>query len=813
MLKNYIKIALRNLWKDKLFSVINIISLSIGLSAAFVIGLMVYYDFTFDKFHEDDDRIYRIVTRRESPSRIFHIAGTSTAFPDVVREKFSTVEQLTYFNIWNPEKVSQWRSNRVFKNPEFVVFTDTTYFNLFEYEWLAGSSSIALTSPAQVVLSQKRAKRYFPESKPEDVIGKVLVYNDSVQATVTGVVANFENRTDLVFEEFISLPTALKTGQVQQLQSKTWNQLSSSDQVFIKLKGNTDDKVVEQQLNDLYNASTSPNALWGVIYIKLQALSDIHFNPDYSIFPFSDKTASKPVLKSLILIAIFLLSLGCFNFINLKTAQASQRAKEIGVRKTLGGSRRQLIAQFLVETFLLTSCAAILSIFFSMWLFDIFKDFFPKGFSVEIFLSPVFIAASILFVILMVFASGVYPGFVLSRFKPVAVLKGGEVKLESKGSLRKAITVFQFSIAQIFVISTLLVIKQINFLMSEDMGFEKEAIAYVTTPDDEYTLGKKQVLYNKLSAIPEIENLSIGGMPPASTSSMGTTANFKDKAVELDIGVELLYGGTNYLDFYGIELLAGRTILNDTIAEYVINEELMHALGFNNPKDVLDKSFSKPDKMIPIVGVMRDFNQHSLEVGIKPMIFTGDPLRKYYSQFRNIHFKLPKDKTGNSIAVLDKVSKAYQEIYPNDGVEIHFVDEDIAKFYDQEKRISKLLNWATGLAVLISCLGLLGLVIHTTSRRTKEIGIRKVLGASILQINALLCTDFLKLVIIAYVIALPIAWWGLQHWLEDYAYKTEMSWWVFALSGLGMMLLAVLIMSFKTLKAAIANPVKALRTE
>jgi len=778
-----------------------------------VIGLMVYYDFTFDKFHKDDKRIYRIVTRRESPSRIFHIAGTSTAFPDVLREKISTVEQLTYFNIWNPEKVSQWGSNRVFENPEFVVFTDTTYFNLFKYQWLAGSSSSALTSPAQVVLSQKRAKRYFPESKPKDVIGKVLVYNDSVQATVTGVVANFENRTDLKFEEFVSLPTASKTGQVQQLQSKTWDQLSSSDQVFIKLKENTDDKVVEQQLNDLYNASTSPNALWEVIYIKLQALSDIHFNPDYSIFPFSDKTASKPVLKSLILIAIFLLLLGCFNFINLKTAQASQRSKEIGVRKTLGGSRRQLIAQFLVETFLLTLCAAILSTFFSMWLFDIFKDFFPKGFSVEIFLSPVFIAASILFVILMVFASGVYPGFVLSRFKPVTVLKGGEVRLESKGSLRKAITVFQFSIAQIFVISTLLVIKQINFLMSEDMGFEKEAIAYVTTPDDEYTLGKKQVLYNKLSAIPEIENLSIGGMPPASTSSMGTTANFKDKEVELDIGVELLYGGTNYLDFYGIELLAGRTILNDTIAEYVINEELMHALGFNNPMDVLGKSFSKPDQMIPIVGVMRNFNQHSLEVGIKPMIFTGDPLRNYYSQFRNIHFKLPKDKTGNGIAVLDKVSKAYQEIYPNDEVAIRFVDEDIAKFYDQEKRISKLLNWATGLTVLISCLGLLGLVIHTTSRRTKEIGIRKVLGASILQINALLCTDFLKLVIVAYVIALPIAWWGLHQWLEDYAYKTEMSWWVFALSGLGMMLLAVLIMSFKTLKAAIANPVKALRTE
>ena len=229
--------------------------------------------------------------------------------------------------------------------------------------------------------------------------------------------------------------------------------------------------------------------------------------------------------------------------------------------------------------------------------------------------------------------------------------------------------------------------------------------------------------------------------------------------------------------------------------------------------DVLGKSFSKPDQMIPIVGVMRNFNQHSLEVGIKPMIFTGDPLRNYYSQFRNIHFKLPKDKTGNGIAVLDKVSKAYQEIYPNDEVAIRFVDEDIAKFYDQEKRISKLLNWATGLTVLISCLGLLGLVIHTTSRRTKEIGIRKVLGASILQINALLCTDFLKLVIVAYVIALPIAWWGLHQWLEDYAYKTEMSWWVFALSGLGMMLLAVLIMSFKTLKAAIANPVKALRTE
>ncbi len=815
MLKNYIKIAWRNIWNNKLFSFINVISLAIGLSASVVIGLMVYYEFTFDTFHNDGDRIYRIVTLSESPDFTFHISGVSPGLREAAHEELTGIEQVAYFHIWNPDNVKSPKSEKSFKNPEYVVLAEPTYFQIFQYNWLAGNPSDALKEPAQVVISERRAANYFPGLKPDEIIGKTLTYNDSVQTTITGVVANFKDRSDLVFEEFLSLLTASQTKQAKNVLSKDLDNTSTSSQVFVKLFENTDPDVVSSQLDLLSGKHQNQNFLKNghSRHFYLQALSDMHFDPDYRIFSFSRETASLPLLKSLVLIAIFLMLLGCFNFINLNTAQAIRRAKEIGIRKTLGGSRFQLIFQFLGETLLLTIFASVLSIFLSFSLLDVFREYMPSGLTIDLLKNPVVLGLICLLVFLITIAAGIYPGIVLASFKPVKVLKNAVKNPKDKAGLRKVLTAFQFTVAQVFIISTLLVSKQIHFLLNTDMGFEKETVAFINTSDDEYTLGKKKVLYEKLKTIPQLKEVSMGGMPPASSSWMNTSLVNKNSNREVEVSVELLYGDENYLDLYDVDLLLGRTILNDTIPEFVINETAMRAFGFENPQEALNKTVLKGDQKIPIVGIMSDFNQRSLETGIEAMVFTSDLMRKHYSQFRNIHFKLPEKEKGNWAPVLDKIKKVYHEVYPDQEADIRFVDETIAQFYERERRLSKLLNWATGLSVLISCLGLLGLVIHTTERRAKEIGIRKVLGASLAQLNLLLCKDFLKLVVLAYLIAVPFAWWGLHNWLQDYAYKTEMSWWVFALSGIGMVVLALAIMSFKTLRTALRNPVKSLRTE
>lgn len=815
MFRNYIKIAWRNIWKNKLFSAINVISLAIGLSASFVIGLMVYYDFSFDTFHKDGDRIYRVVSEFQSAEGSFYNSAVPVPMRTTVEESFTGIDKAAYFYTWNAVNVKAKQSSQVYKDPDFLLFTEASFFEVFDYNWLAGHASQALDGPGKVVLTQNRAAKYFPNLKPEEVVGSFLTYNDSIETVVTGVVANFKERTDLIFEEFISLPTAAQTNQAEGILKGNWDWTNSSSQLFLKLNPNADLAVLNQQLKSLSEEHQSEDSKkFGQFQLyHLQPLADLHFNADYGKFDFSSATASKGVLTSLIYIALFLIALGCFNFINLNTAQASQRAKEIGIRKTLGSSRSQLVFQFLGETLLLTLMAAMISIFLAVWLFEVFKEYIPQGLKISLVTSPVILSFIVLLLVSITLVSGLYPGLVLSGFKPISVLKGSQNEQEGKSGLRKVLTVLQFAVAQVFIISTLLVGKQIHFMITKDMGFKKDAVAYVSTPWHEQNFGKKEVLYNKLKALPQLEEVSIGGMPPASFSTHSSSILYQSKTGEVKLDLEQIYGDTSYLKLYGIELLAGRSILNDTIEEYVINETAMRALGFKSPEEALQERVLNGGMNIPIVGVMRDFNQRSLESSIKPMAFTGDMSRSNYSQFRNIHFSFPAAAKNSLGETLEKVKASYLEVYPDQEVEVHFVDESISRFYQREQRLSKLLNWATGLSVVISCLGLFGLVIYTTNRRTKEIGIRKVLGASLLQLNLLLCKEFLILVLIAFVLAAPVAAWFLQGWLQDFAYRTNLSWWIFALSAFGMIALALLIMSVRTLATAMKNPVKALRTE
>lgn len=815
MLKNYLKIALRSITKHKFFSSIKIISLAIGLSASFVIGLMVYYDLTFDKFHPNGNYIYRITTEFTNPDGKFYNPGVTVALGPDLKEDMPGVESVSQLFLAYPLHVRNVKTQKLFKSPQYVVYADKEYFNIFKYQWLAGSTNSILENPNELVLTENRAKKYFPDKDLNEIVGSTLVYQDTILTKVTGIVANFEERTDLVFEEFISLKTADNSDMTNLLQYAGWGSTSSASQLFVRIANNTKVTTIQTELDKIAEAQASPEekSYGQTRKFNLQQLADLHFDPNYNTFDFNTGRASKSALISLGCIALFLLLLGCINFINLNTAQATQRAKEIGIRKTLGSSKKQLVFQFLGETFLLTLSASILSLFLSYGLLHAFADFLPNGLGFELFSDVWVIAFIVVLLLLVTFLSGFYPGMVLSHFKPVSVLKNQNLTKGDKSSLRKYLTVFQFVIAQVFIIGTLLVGKQINFLMSKDMGIKIEAVANVRTPWHHESLEKRMLFMDKIKELPLVNDVSLSSLPPASFSSNSSHVIYLDEGKEIHTELLFLYGDKNYLDLYDIELLAGRNHLNDTIREFVINETYLKLLGFKSPEDAIGKMIKMNDESYPIVGVMEDFNQRSLKSGIDPMAFTGDWYRDRFVRFNTLHFSLQSGQSENWMETIAQIEKSWNEIYPDADFQVNFMDDIVERFYEQERRTSTLLQWATGLSIVISCLGLLGLVVYTTERRTKEIGIRKVLGASLAQLNLLLCKDFLILVGIAFVIAAPIAWYGVNYWLEEFANKTDMSWWIFFMSGVAMVIISLIIMSLRTIAKANANPVKSLRSE
>jgi ABC-type antimicrobial peptide transport system permease subunit len=469
--------------KNKVFSMINIIGLTIGLSASFVIGLMIYYDATFDNFHKDSDRIYRVVTDFKSPDGIFHNSGITLALEDAIAEN-SNFETVSSFYVERPAKVENKAKDLEFKWPDFVIFTNQNYFNLFDYKFLAGNNQNVLSNPNEVILTGKRAEDYFPNMSPSEIIGKTLVYNDSLHVTVTGIVENFKERTDFVFQEFISQPTLLQTRLKDNFIEKNWSNTNSNSQLFVKVNKSSNLPAIQARLDALAKEYRDEESIkYGEEQIfTLQPLADIHFNENYGIYDWSKGQASLSLLRNLALVAIFLLLLGCINFINLNTAQASQRAKEIGIRKTLGSSRKQLISQFLGETFLLVVISALLSLLLSNWLIKLFSDFVPEALSIELFKTPVIVIGIIILLLVVTFLSGFYPALILSKFNTVSVLKNHLAVGEKKVKLRKFLTIFQFTIAQVFIIATLLVGNQINYLLTKDMGFKTDAIVSVFSP-------------------------------------------------------------------------------------------------------------------------------------------------------------------------------------------------------------------------------------------------------------------------------------------------------------------------------------------
>tara|TARA_R110002073_G_scaffold293194_1_gene458705 strand:+ start:1466 stop:3841 length:2376 start_codon:yes stop_codon:yes gene_type:complete len=789
------------------------ISLAIGLSTSITIGLVVYYDLTFDTFHKDSDRIYRITSDIRSPQSTFYNSGVPVPLHQELLENVKGIEQAVYFYNGYVSTVKSATNESLHKDIEDIIFTDENYFQLIQYNWLYGSPSQVLKGPNEIVLTKSRAQKYFPNLPLGQVIGKTLLYNDHISVKVTGIVDNFAQRSDFVFKEFISIKTATSFDDKEQILSTEWGSTNSAVQIFIKTDKKTTINTIASQLDEI--AKTQIDVKMAEYNqtqrFHLQPLNDIHFNSNYGIFNSSLRgTVSKSSLIGLSSIALFILLLGCINFINLNTAQATKRAKEIGVQKTLGASKKQVRFQMFGEMAIITFLATMISVVFTGILLGLFRGFIPSEVTFELFKDPFVISFTILLFISVTFLSGFYPTIILSNFKPSAIFRNNTSSSKQSTSLRKYLTVFQFVIAQVFILATLLVGKQINFLMNKDMGFKTNAIAYVYTPYNNNSIDKKNRFIRELEQIPSVGKVSISNNPPASFSTNTKNILYLDSGQEIRTEVQFIYGDTNYLNLYGIDLIAGRERLNDTIQEYIINESYLKVLGFKNAKDAIGKQVQVNKQQVPIVGVMKDFNQRSLKSSVNPLIITGDTHRSSFSQFRSIHFELIT-QNNDWESTIAKATSEYQKIYPGESLNIRFMDDAISRFYRQEKRVSTLLNWSMGLSIIISCLGLLGLVIHTTQTRTKEIGIRKVLGQKSSQITLLLSKDFMKLISVSIIIGMPIAYFFFSDWVSEFAYRVPITGFYFVLSAIFTFVVALLTISGQTVIASRRNPTETLK--
>ena len=822
MIKNYLKIALRGFRRHKLFTLINIVGLLIGTSAAIVIYLIVHFELTFDKFHNDGDRIYRVVSNYSFQGEVGHNSGVCGPLPAAVKSQVTGVDlSAPFFTLSQPNVFVKNKADAPetrFKNQDDVVLAGPEYFKMFNYTWLAGSAKSALEAPNQVVLTSEQAKKYFPGLAYSEILGKVVSY-DTIKTTVTGIVQTLTQNSDFTFHDFISYSTGSVVKDLKdQLQPTEWGGTTSASQLFIKLSPTARVAGIEKQLNAILRKNNPPKAenKGNSSDFSLQPLSDLHFNADYGNFD-TGHVASKNTLNGLLVIAAFLLLLGCINFINLTTAQANQRAKEIGIRKTMGSNRAQLVIQFLSETFIVTFIAVIMSAALAPVVLKIFSDFIAPGIKVDYLHQPDLVIFLFILVLTVSLLSGFYPAMVLSGFKPVSVLKNQVSSTSSKSRkvwLRKSLSVAQFVIAQFFIMATILVSKQIHYAVHKDLGFKKDAIITFYTPYKNRTDARNRVFFNKLNAMPQVEMVSLGGAPPSSGSTNSTEVTYQDGKKDIKTDVQLKFGDVNYIKLYKLRMLAGRALLtSDSSTGVVINEKYSQILGFKTPAGAIGVTLNHFNgvKKLQVVGVVADFHQKSLHEAIKPLaIYKG--VNSFMKGTFHIALK-PETTGGEWKTAIAGIQKTWKEIYPDDDFEYHFFDETIAKFYESEQHISTLLTWATGLSIFISCLGLLGLAIYTTNQRTKEIGVRKVLGASVAQVVTLLSSELIMLILLAFIIVTPIAWYALNQWMQGFADRTTISWWIFALSGVGMLLAAIFTSSFQTIKAAIANPVKSLRSE
>ena len=797
MLKNYFKTALRNLFRNKTYAVINIGGIAIGLTAFWLITLYIADDLSYDRFHKNADRIVRVAHHSKWDGGELHLAATSAPFAPALKSAYPEIEEAIRI-ISEGGGVISYNKKAIKAND--IFFADANIFNVFTHPFLYGDAKTALTKPEAIVLTETLARKLF--GNPGNALNQTIFFENNYPNQVTGIIADVPENAHLRFSALRSMPANY---------TSSWQDFNLL--TYLLLDKGTDYKKLETKL-PLFAANTIQKEMGVSDYrMELQPLTSIHLHSDLQ----GEISANSSMSRIYIFIAIaaLILIIALINYMNLSTARSSIRVKEVGMRKVLGSGRRHLIALFITEALVMTLFAALVSFFLVSFLLPFFNQLANKNLTIWRFGAWFTIITLLGFAIITGVISGTYPAFFLSRFKTIPALKGQLGNISNNILFRKSLVVFQFVVTVVMIIGSLIIYRQMQYTSNADLGFNKDQVLSFHI-DDRNVRSQVGAIKTQLLQNPLIQNVAVAGNPIGNNDLGAHGFTFEKEGGSFlpttKMAQELMVDA-DYIPALGIRLVKGRNFLASNNADKygaaVVNETLVKELGWKQPigKRVRFDYGKKETGERTIVGVVKDFHTYSLQHKVEPMVLLMPPAA---SMEDNLYVKINTAKTTEALAFIEKVYKQFDKANP---VEFNFLDKNFAKQYVAEQKQEQLSLIFTLLAVFIACLGLFGLAAFTAQQRVKEIGVRKVLGATVASITIMLGKDFIKLVCLSILIATPIAWYVMNKWLEDFAYRIDIGWAVFVIAGLMAMFIALTTVSFHAIRAAIANPIKSLRTE
>ena len=795
MLKNYLTTALRSLWKRRAFSLINILGLSVGMTACFLIFLYVRFELSYDTFHLKANRIYRVVCDVKTPTETIRANGPAwpvlpnmkLVFPEIE----SAVRVATVSFLFRKDDVKYQEENSLLADPAF--------FEVFDFPLLRGDRKTALKEPFTAVFSETAAKKYFGNTNP---VGQtVLITGKGWPVKITGVMKDLPENSQVSGDVIVSMST--ETQHLNEGLEDNWQWMTYHPICYLLLRPNTNIRTLEDKFPGFIEKRE------GEAMRSQQMSSTLSLEPLKDVYLSSTRDGSKNGnSKNVYLfsfIAAIILLIACINFVNLTTARSAERAKEVGIRKVVGALQSQLAGQFAGESIILCLIAFFLSVLFAGLLLPEFNHLSGKTISNGIFEHPSYIfllfAASLGIGLL----AGIYPALLLSSYKPSIVLKGRFATGDRGNILRKGLVFVQFTLSIGFIIATIVVYNQLKYMRDQDLGFNKEQMMVIETEGDQH----KEAFQQSLREVPGVLSASLASNVPGTEAPI-VNCQIENYKGDLQVAnLDSYFVDWDYIDQYKIRIVAGRSFSRsfqtDTTQAMLINEAAARMFGYHSPEQAVGRRFSQFGRSGKIIGVMKDFHFRSLQEVIKPLSMRIEP-----DACSLVSVKVSTDHLPETLIAIEK---KWTSIVPYRPLLYYFLDEHFDKQYRSEERFGKLFLYFTILAIVISCMGLFGLASYSILQRTKEIAVRKVMGASIPGIVTLLSRDFLKLVVLSFVVASPVAWWLMSRWLQDFAYRINISFWNFLGAGFLAVLITLLTIGFKAVNAAVVNPVKSLRTE
>lgn len=797
MFKLNLKIALRNLWKHKVYTFINVAGLSVGMAGCILIFIFIRYQLSYDDDFSNKDRIYRVVSNWKYKSGTDASQGVPIPLAAAIRNDIPQLEKVAAIQRASGVLAALDQTGQLkFKDYEAAYFAQPEFFEIINFNWLSGDPKRDLFAPNTVALSEKAATKYFGDWR--NALGKTLRFQKNEDCRITAIFKDRPENTSLPLEVVFSYATfSLKD-------DKNFGTVRSSSECYVLLKRDAQFADAEAALAKFNETKYKDNDESGQQYHTFQSLQDIHHNGRYGNF--AGKIVEKTEIYSLSIIGLFLILTACINFINLATAQAIGRSKEVGIRKVLGGERRQLIIQFLSETLAVSVIAMLIACVLTEAALPYMQQLFDEKISFSLLQYPVIFVFLLGLVALVSLLAGFYPALIISGFNPALAIKN-KINANSNAGLglRRILLVLQFTITTILVIATLVVLKQMNYMREKPLGFDTEAVAVVSLPADSLNQQKHENFKARLLTIPGLRQVSFCDVPPSS-SNVSESDFSLNGTKNKDFQIRTMHVDQHYFETFGIELVAGKALpKSDTANAFVVNETFLKRNNIVEPEKALGKLLTINDVTAPIVGVSKDFNDKSLHEQVSPIAISSNKWDYY-----NMAIKMDRPEV---LQAMRMVEQLWNETFPNDVYDASFVNDDLEEYYDSERIMGVLFRVFSLVIIFISFVGLFGLISFVTTQRTREVAIRKVLGASTYEVVRLLNGSFLLLVFLANLFAWPLAYILINKWLSQYAYRIDLSIWPFLAAMFISMLITLLTVSLRSLKVAGTNPVDALKYE